>query len=309
MNFSRISQAIDVSKTQASCVTVVGAGGSVRLITDLARCGVERFQLVDPDRVTVGNMARQAHDETDVGLPKVEAVAAMLKRVNRRVQATCVPHDLLALSEDEIDALVRNTDLLILATDRFAAQARGNELALQYGKPALWIGLYAGGLAGEGAFWHPDIDACLRCLCAKRYAAHEQASQLGRSLDPASDGCTIFDIGALDSVAGALAIGLLTRGSDNRVGRLIDRLGQRNFFQMQLDPDWNFQGRNPVREQLGVADDCPAFFAWNTIFRADPDRGQLPCPYCARFRGHVFIECDGISVRLKPPFAAAADDI
>ena len=300
MDLSRIQGVIDTDKTQAATVTIVGAGGSAGLIGNLARCGVADFHLMDFDLVTAANISRQAHQVDDIGRSKVAAVAAMIRRINRDARVTCLPINLLEMTDEEIDAALGNSDLFILGTDRFTAQSRGNEIALRLNTPAIWVGLYAGGLAGEVAWWAPHIDACFRCLMTKRYEAHAKAAQEGRSLDPPSDGCTIFDVSLLDAIAGMLAIGLLTRGSDNRFGRLIDELGDRNFLQVQLDPSWTFKGRNVIREQLGIAEDCPAFFAWNTIVRSDPDRGQLPCPDCEKYRGHGFLETHGGFARLKP---------
>lgn len=297
MNLSRISDVIDTTKTEAATVTVVGAGGAADLILALARCGVGTFILIDFDMVTAANIARQGHHVDEIGRLKVEAVAAMIRRINPDARINCLPRNFLEMTDEDVDAHLGETDLFIFATDRFAAQARGNEVATRLNKPAIWIGLYAGGLAGEIVWWAPYIAACFRCLLSKRYAAQAKAAEAGQSLDPPSDGCTIFDVSLLDSIAGMLAIGLLTRGSDNRFGRLIDQLGDRNFLQVQLDPQWNLAGRNIVREQLGVAADCPAFFSWNTIVRADPDRGELPCPDCEKFRGIQFLPRDGGFVR------------
>ena len=297
MNTTRISGVIDTIKTLAATITIIGAGGAADLILALARCGVGKFILIEFDIVTEANIARQGHYVDEIGRLKVEAVAAMIRRINPDAQIVCLPVNFLEMTDEEVDAQLRQTDLFIFATDRFAAQARGNEVALRLHTPAIWIGLYAGGLAGEIVWWAPHIDACFRCLLSKRYAAQAKAAEAGQSLDPASDGCTIFDVSLLDSIAGMLAIGLITRGSDNRFGRLIAGLGDRNFLQVQLDPSWSFNGRNILREQLGVTADCRAFFSWNTIVRADPDAGNLPCPDCEKFRGHLFVAHNGGFIR------------
>ena len=47
------------------------------------------------------------------------------------------------------------------------------------------------------------------------------------------------------SVVKALAmivLGLLTRGADNRYGKLIEQLGDRNFLQIKIDPAWHAVG-------------------------------------------------------------------
>lgn len=288
MNLSRISGAIDVNKTAKSCVAVVGAGGSAGLISNLARSGVAHFKLFDFDRVSHANVARQQHDEVEAGQLKVDALARAIHRINPATTIECIADNILTMPDDELRRHISQSDLLILATDVFNAQARGNELALETGVPAMWIGIYEAAGAGEIVFWHLGIDACFRCLCAKRYALQAAAQREQKSADPPSDGCTIFDVSLVDAIAGMIALGLLTRGSDNRFGRLIDELGDRNFIQVQLVSGWTLGGVNPVRKYLDVADDCPAYFSWNTIVRRDPDNGNLYCPDCSAFRGHEF---------------------
>jgi molybdopterin/thiamine biosynthesis adenylyltransferase len=299
MDLSRIAGVIDVEKTTAACVAVFGAGASAGLTGNLARCGVGHFKLFEFDLVSPSNIARQHHDATDIGRLKGQALSDAIHRINPDALVEVIEGNYMELADAVLHAHVAASDLLILATDRFAAQARGNELALQFEVPSLWVGLYVGGTAGEIVFWRPGIDACFRCLCAHRYKAQEAAEKEQRSLDPASDGCTIFDVAMLDAIGGMVGIGLLTHGSDNRFGRMIELLGDRNFIQVQLDSSWDFGGTNPIRKYLGVDDDCPAYFAWNTIVRADPDCGQLYCPDCEKFRGHSFVQFRGVWSRIR----------
>ncbi len=292
MNFDRIASAIDVQRMQASRVALFGSGASVGLASDLVRSGLGHIDLYDFDVVAPENLSRQAHLASHIGLPKVDALARQLTAINPQVGITCQQVDFTRLTEAEWKTQFSDVDLLVFATDRFTAQAKGNELALYLGKPALWIGLYAGGMGGEVIFWHPELPACYRCLCTNRYATHAAEQAAGRSIDPASDGATIFDIHYLDAIAGQLAVGLLTRGTDNRFGRLIDQLGDRNFIQVKIAPEFAWRGRDVIREQLGVPTERDTFFAWNTAARRDPDGGNLACPDCERYRGVTFAESE-----------------
>ncbi|MBM3970805.1 MAG: hypothetical protein FJ302_13255 [Planctomycetes bacterium] len=288
-DFSRIKRTVDVAKLRDATVVVIGNGGAVDLIANLGRSGVTKFKLLDKDIVTDANLCRQGFEQADIGRPKAEAVADRLRRINPEVEVTTLICDFCEMTDEDIDREFGDADLFIFATDHFPAQARGNQVALRLQKPALWLGMYADGVGGEVVFWHPGIDACYRCLVEKRFLAHELAKATGQSLDPPSDGCTIFDIGFLDAIAGPLAIGLLTRGSDSRYGKLIGALGDRNFIQTQIDPDWTINGRRVVREKLGVPDACKEFFAWNTIARTDPESGFKVCPDCEQFRGDAAV--------------------
>ena len=298
MDFSRIKNVIDIEKIQRARVAAFGTGASYTLLGNLARCGVEQFTLSDPDRIEPVNIARQGHTEDQIGQYKVDAVAEMIRTINPRAEVTTLPRDCTEMGDTGIEQHFGTTDLFLFLTDRFSAQAWGNTLALRFGTPAVWGGLYAGGLGGEIIFWHSDIDACFRCLCSKRYQTHEAAQQ-STSLDPSSEGATIFDVAFLDAVAGMVALGLLTRGSDNRFGRLIDELGDRNFLQLSTDPGFRVAGRDVIGEQLGISNQCDTYFTWNTIARRDPDFGALPCSDCEEFRGVYFDFMHGGTTRNK----------
>jgi len=289
MDQTRIVSSIDVTRLRQAHVAIIGLGASRDLACNLCRSGVAEFSLFDPEPVDPENIARQGHAAEDIGQPKVEATAAALRSINPAARIRTFQVDFTKLADAEIDMIFADVDLIILATDHFEAQAYGNRVALRLGIPAVWIGLYAGGLGGEMIFWHDEIDACFRCLCSQRYRAHDGARAAGRDLDPPSDGVTILDVQLVDAIAGQIAIGLLTRGSDTRYGRLIDELGDRNLIQVKIDPHFEIAGRDVVREQLRIPDACETYFAWNAIARRDPDRGNLPCPDCEQFRGHKFV--------------------
>lgn len=275
LDTTRIKKLIDVKTMKRSTVTLVGTGGGANLARNLVRCNLGFLNLIDFDRVEGVNICRQEHAADAVGSLKVETLADELRRINPAVRLECFARDFCEFDDDQIDALFADTDLFIFAVDNLPANARGNEVALRLGKPALWSGLYAGGKAGEVVFWRPGLP-CYRCLCGKRYADRDKGVDVSQPAESAD----IFAVQYLDSVAGQIALGLLTAGADNNYGRLIEQLGDRNFVQLKMSTDWNFAGRDIFREQLGIAADCPAYFNWLTIARSDPAGGLPPCPDC-----------------------------
>ena len=177
MDFSRIANVIDILEIQCAHVAVFGVGASYTLLADLARCGVRRFTLADPDTIEPSNIARQGHTADQIGAYKVDAVAQYLRTINPEIDVVTLPMDCTTLSNEEIDGLFGDVDVFLFATDQFAVQAWGNTVALRLGKPAVWMGVYADGLGGEVIWSAPHVDACFRCLCAKRYQAHEEAEE------------------------------------------------------------------------------------------------------------------------------------
>src|SRR5207245_2136768 len=135
------------------------------------------------------------------------------------------------------------------------------------------------GQAGEVVWWLPHVASCYRCLCSERYKAFEQ----GKMIDQVSDGADILAVQFLDSLTAMIVIAILTRGSDNRYGRLIDELGNRNFLQVKIDPSWTIGGVDPVAKYLGVHKDSNAYIGFSTVARRDPDAGGT-CPDCQKYR-------------------------
>jgi hypothetical protein len=132
--------------------------------------------------------------------------------------------------------------------------------------------LYKGGRAAEIIFWYPGVTpACYRCICSSRY----QAFANGQG-NVSSAGGTIFDLRLADAVAGQIALGLLTHGADNRMGKLIAQLGNRNLLQIKIDPEYTLNGKDIFRQYLG---DNPANFSFTTI--ALPMERDPNCPDCS----------------------------
>jgi hypothetical protein len=79
------------------------------------------------------------------------------------------------------------------------------------------------------------------------------------------------------------ALGRLTRGADNRYGRLFEALGDRQFLQIKIDAVWNWNGRDIVQKKLEIPVGNDGYFSSCTIARRDPDPGGQ-CPHNVKYR-------------------------
>lgn len=273
MDLQRIASSVATEAMQHAHVTLIG--GSTWLAEALVRCGVAGVSLVDPKRHSATNIARQDAYYEDVGRLKVEALAKRLRRVNPEIEVEVLPVDFCSIRREEFDRFFGHTSLFVFAADQFEPQARGNVEALRLGRPAVWIGLYAQGRAGEIIYHFPGVTpACFRCIAVNRY----KSARRGATSVP-SEGGTIFDLHLVDAVAGQICVGILTRGASNRYGRLIEQLGNRNLLQVKIDPDYRLGERDIFREYLGSN---PANFSFSTI--ALPMEPEPDCPDCAHLR-------------------------
>lgn len=278
MDTRRIDGAIDTTAMAGKWVFQAGVGGGVGIGRDLVRCGLGAIDLCDPDTVGEENLCRQEHMRDQVGQFKVSAAAAELKRINPLVRARPWETDVCAFTDEQVIELFSGVDVFVAATDSHAAQLRVSQMALLTGKPAVLAGMYRGGRAGDVAVLHPKFRSCYRCLFPTRQAKFERGSP-----NPPSDGATVMDAKILDAITAQVVVALLTAGADNRFGRLLQQLGDRQCLQIKLDPDWSLGGRDVVREGLGIPAGADGYFSFCTVARRDPDPGGL-CPDCQKYR-------------------------
>jgi molybdopterin-synthase adenylyltransferase len=102
-------------------VLVIGAGGlGAPVLLYLAAAGVGALGVVDDDHVTLSNLQRQViHTTPDIGMPKVESAAAVIKRLNPHVS---VEVHATRLTAANAQALVSVYDVVADGSDNFATR-------------------------------------------------------------------------------------------------------------------------------------------------------------------------------------------
>jgi adenylyltransferase/sulfurtransferase len=142
---------------------IVGVGGLGSWVAELlARAGVGFLRLVDPDKVDLTNIHRQAlYTEADAERhrPKVEAAAARIKEINAGVTVEPV---MASVDRTNIAGLAAGVGVLIDGTDNFAARYLINDYAVKFAVP--WV--FAGVIRSEAQVMTilPGRTACLRCI-------------------------------------------------------------------------------------------------------------------------------------------------
>jgi molybdopterin-synthase adenylyltransferase len=150
-------------KVMGSRVTICGCGalGTV-LANHLVRAGVGHVRIVDRDFIETHNLQRQIlFDEDDVAsnLPKAEAAARKLRKINSSVEIEAVVTD---IDHTNILELVADADLILDGTDNFETRYLINDAAVKLNKPWIFGGVI--GSEGQSMTIRPGITPCLRCL-------------------------------------------------------------------------------------------------------------------------------------------------
>jgi len=168
----------------ARSALVAGCGSVGSYVAEqLVRAGVGEVTLLDPEPVAAENLSRTVYEAADVGAPKVAALARRLLRIAPALRCREVPAALEALPVVELDAIIRGADLVVAATDDPAAQRALNRFAYARGKPALFVGLYAGAQGGEVIVSVPERTACYLCATRTRHEAERAAGRVERGAD------------------------------------------------------------------------------------------------------------------------------
>lgn len=135
--FGREGQA-ELARTK---VGVLGLGGVGSLVSEyLARLGVGKLALVDPDRISDSNFSRvvgSAMEDLAQSTLKVDIAARVAREANPSVQLDIVADD---ISKSSVASRLTDCDYLILAADSMRARLVFNALVHQYFIPGVQLG-------------------------------------------------------------------------------------------------------------------------------------------------------------------------
>lgn len=149
------------AKLQQATILIVGVGGlGSYAAAALARAGVKRLILVDPDVVSLTNLQRQALFTEDDCLHrrfKVAAAKDHLREINNTVEVMAIPSPLTT------DIIVDNQfDLCLDCLDNYGARDLLNQLAIKYNFDYLFAS--CAGSYGNVMAVSPREHPCLNCV-------------------------------------------------------------------------------------------------------------------------------------------------
>jgi hypothetical protein len=248
-----------LARLRASTAAVIGAGGTgSAAIEVLARAGVGRIVIIDPDEVDRSNLER-IHGSTPAHaadrIPKVELACDHVRSIDPSIKVDAFIGRLP--QKEVIDAIV-TADVALGCTDQQHSRLALSDLAFRYLVPSLDCGVIlegrGGNITGQVAQFVRFLAADPCALCremiiparvsrelmseeerARRRAAADEARKRGEDPDPYwQDLPQLYTVGYLTTAVGAMAagyaIGWLTRRFDAPFERL-----QMNFIAPFLD--------------------------------------------------------------------------
>jgi hypothetical protein len=232
---TKVQGCIDPELMRESHVFAVGAGGANGIYEDLFRVGLGKLTVIDFDTVDASNLVTQGWRHSQIGMPKVLALAENVEGVSVSPTIHPIPCDFMTISDSELTTLAGDAALLMFMCDDFFAQARGNRLALKLQKPAIFAMMYEQARCCEITFMIPGVTpACHRCATSNRYKAYLEE---GFENTVGSQGSMIFQTHMLNDLIGMIALAILHHGTKGL--EFSDWFGdtwERNFVQFRLNP-------------------------------------------------------------------------
>lgn len=139
---------------------VLGCGGLGTVSANLlVRAGVGRAVVVDRDVVDLENLQRQVlYGERDVGRPKAEVAAEMLRAANSEVAIDSITAD---VNPYNIEALIEDMDVVVDGTDNLETRFLLNDACVKHSIP--WV--YGGAVETSGMVMSVlPGGPCFRCV-------------------------------------------------------------------------------------------------------------------------------------------------
>jgi molybdopterin/thiamine biosynthesis adenylyltransferase len=161
--FSRLERLFDIGMLADSKVVIAGCGsGGSHVALQLAMSGVANFILIDKDSLEIENVIRHVCGRRFVGQRKVDALEAAIFDRNPAASISKLHVDLLNSTESE--EAIKNSTVVVSATDSDAARYKINEICVAHGVPFVVGRVFTRGIGGEVFCYRPGIGGCLACL-------------------------------------------------------------------------------------------------------------------------------------------------
>jgi len=178
-----------VLKDKAAVLVGVGTGGAHAAI-ELAKCGVGRFDLIDPDRLTVGNIVRHPGGISQVGRFKVQVVCDLIHEKNPDAKVTIHPVAVSAENLETIRPLIAAADVVICGTDGRPSKLLVNRLCVEENVVAIYGGAFRRAFGGQVLRVRPKTSPCHECFVA---AMPEESTNVEISSQAAADAVAYSD--------------------------------------------------------------------------------------------------------------------
>lgn len=298
-------------------ISVIGLGtGGIHVALELAKAGVGRFLLMDPDRLDVGNVARHHAGISHAGRRKVHVARDLILEKNPAAIVEAYPVAASFESEALVREVLERSDVVVCACDTRPSKLFINRLAAAAGKTAIYGGAFRRAYGGQVLRVRPHRSPCYQCFVMsmseedadREVASTEDAAQIAYSDRPVPiEPGLALDVAPIALMTAKLALHELLLGRGTGLGVLERDLAAPWYLWINRpEPGTPYAACPPLSESF---DEQMTILRWYGV-HLDPDPG---CPVCGDFAGAVRAQY-GLDVDLslelppRPPSVNAAGE-
>ena len=276
----------DLLKDKSVLIIGVGTGG-MTVGLELARAGVGRFTLVDPDRLEIGNVSRHSAGVSFVGRRKAAVAKDLIRETNPL--STVEIHTVKAEHETRVllENLVRSCDLVVCATDSRPSKLFVNALCVEADRTVIFGGAFRRAYGGQVLRVRPHQSACYHCFVLsmpeteadREVSSQENADAIAYSDRPVPiEPGLSMDVAPIANMASKLALQELIADKQTTLHMLDKDFDAGWYFWInRAEPNTKYSSLPPLSES---SDDMTILRWYGVYLEKDPS-----CPACGDFEG------------------------
>jgi len=234
--FSRNKGILETDTMSKKRAVILGCGSVGSLVSmELARAGVGKFLLADPDIIEYHNVCRHQCGIEDVGDLKVNALERKLININPDVHVEKFEGIVQNLPKDQLDVFcVKEDTVFVGCADNRAADVYANRISIYYSSYFISIGFWERAYAGE-IFYHIPMRGlpCYECALgeggniseraqANHHIYSNQEQTEGLKFEP---GISV-DINFITIIGVKMIIDMLNLTNEDYIPRILNELRQ-----------------------------------------------------------------------------------
>ncbi|MBM4029157.1 MAG: ThiF family adenylyltransferase [Planctomycetes bacterium] len=245
----------DVRREKRVLAVGLGSGGSPA-VAHLVQSGVMQFDLIDPDRLEIGNIMRHVLGVSDVGRFKTKAMAEFLRNKNPCALVRTWEQPIGWDSIDLLRSLVKESDVVLGGTDNRLSKVILNRICVEESKTLILGTAFRRAYGGQVLRIRPGKSLCYQCFLQtvpeqakdQEIASAEQAERIAYSDRPVpvEPGLSL-DIAPLSHMVAKLALMELLRGTQTTLASLYeDFVAPLYIWTNRREPDTDYAQMEPL---------------------------------------------------------------
>ncbi|MDY6838832.1 MAG: ThiF family adenylyltransferase [Thermodesulfobacteriota bacterium] len=284
--FSRFRGLLETPIFSDKMVLVFGQGSGGSLVAlELAKSGVMNFNLVDDDRLEVGNVVRHVAGLSHVGRYKTKVMADLIREKNPYATVETWEEKVSWKNAEAVRDLVRKADIIVCATDERQSKLVINRLCVEEKKPCVFGGAFRRAYGGQVLLLRPYESPCYQCFLMllpdhagdEEISSQEQADGLAYTDRPVPvEPGLSTDIAPISIMVVKLVIQELLKGTETTLRSLDDDLKASWYLWLnRRELGTQYEGLQPLEFNVGGMH----ILRW---YGVDVKRHPA-CPVCGNF--------------------------